>query len=231
MVNSVRCSTMPASKFGSWRVLYRRAVTSVVVLLSMFGAVSGSAEPNDRGVSDVANKESIVLGGGCFWCVEAIFQGFRGVLAVESGYAGGAAANPSYEDVSTGTSGHVEVVRVDFDPAEISREQVLTIFFHSHDPTTPNRQGNDVGPQYRSAIFYSDDVQRLSAEKVRDQIVKEKLWGARPVVTEIAPLKAFYGAEDYHQNYYENNKSNGYCSLVIAPKLYKVRKTFSELLK
>ncbi len=174
--------------------------------------------------------ESIVLGGGCFWCIEAIFQGFKGVGKVESGYSGGAEATAHYEAVGYGNTGHAEVVRVYFDPQLISLDQILTIFFHAHDPTTLNRQGNDVGSQYRSAIFYSSPEQKIAAERVRDTIAAEKIWGTKELVTEISPLKGFFRAEDYHQNYYANNPSRGYCSIVIAPKVQKIRREFSALL-
>lgn len=180
--------------------------------------------------SNQSPSETIVVGGGCFWCIEAVFQSFRGVEKVESGYAGGSAASPTYEEVSAGTTGHAEVVLVTFHPQEISLKQVLTIFFHAHDPTTKNRQGADVGTQYRSVILYSSDEQRKVAESVRDEIANEKLWAA-PLVTEIKALEQFYRAEDYHQNYYASNPTKPYCSIVIGPKLQKVRKEFHSLLK
>lgn len=177
------------------------------------------------------STESIVLGAGCFWCIEAIFQTFRGIEKVESGYAGGKRPNPTYEQVSSGATGHAEVVRVTFDPKILSLSQLLEIFFHAHDPTTLNRQGADEGTQYRSAIFYSSPEQLKIAEDVRDRVTLAKVWGNSPLVTEIAPLQEFYPAEDYHQNYYQSNPNRGYCSIVIAPKVQKIRKEFASLLK
>lgn len=187
----------------------------------------------EKGVANAMGKEmeSIVLGGGCFWCLEATFQSFRGVQSVESGYAGGTLENPTYDDVGLGRSGHAEVVRVRFDPAQLSLKQLLTIFFHAHDPTTKNRQGNDIGTQYRSIILYENEQQHAVADEITKQIGAEGVWGEAPIVTEIEPLRTFYRAEDYHQNYYLNNPSKGYCALVIGPKLQKVRREFHELLK
>ena len=174
--------------------------------------------------------ESITLGGGCFWCLEAVFQNFRGVAAVESGYAGGKVGNPAYEHVSSGDTGHAEVVRVTFDPAVISLEKILTIFFHAHDPTTKDRQGNDFGTQYRSAIFFGSAAQRDTATKVRDEIARSGLWGKKELATEITALDTFYRAEEYHQNYYRSNPTKGYCLIVIGPKVQKIRKEFKDLL-
>ncbi|PWW46299.1 peptide-methionine (S)-S-oxide reductase MsrA [Melaminivora alkalimesophila] len=174
--------------------------------------------------------QTITLGGGCFWCTEAVFRRVRGVHEVQSGYANGHVAHPSYEQVCRGDTGHAEVVRVRFDPQEISVGQILEIFFATHDPTTPNRQGNDVGPQYRSAIYYSDEAHRQVAEEVLRRIEREGLFDA-PVVTELQPLQSFWPAEDYHGRYYDNNPSQGYCAFVIAPKLEKFRQTFREHLK
>ena len=174
-----------------------------------------------------AGLQTATLGGGCFWCVEAVFQLIRGVRSVTSGYAGGSAETANYQAVCSGMTDHAEVAQVQFDPAEITYEEILEVFFASHDPTTLNRQGNDVGPQYRSAIFYSDDDQRLTAEKVKSGYAAD-LW-PDPVVTEISPLKAFYPAELYHQNYYRNvGDRNPYCTFVISPKVAKARKQFRE---
>jgi len=188
------------------------------------------SNPDLLGGGSAEKMDTIVIGGGCFWCVEAILEGFKGVEKVESGYAGGTTENPRYEDVATRTTGHAEVVKVTFDPAVLSLKQLLTIFFHAHDPTTKNRQGNDVGPEYRSIILYSSDEQKKIATEVRDEIENQKVWGA-PIVTEIEPLKTFYRAEEEHQNYFQNNPQRGYCSIVIAPKVQKIRKEFAELLK
>lgn len=178
-----------------------------------------------------SHTESITLGGGCFWCVEAVLQQFKGVEKVESGYAGGNTKNPTYDQVSRGDTGHVEVVQVFFDPQVISLKQVLTIFFHAHDPTTKDRQGNDVGSQYRSAVLYENEAQHPIVDAVVKEIQDAKVWGAAPIVTEVKPLDHFYPAEEYHQNYYKNNPEQGYCSIVIGPKVQKVRKEFSQLLK
>jgi peptide-methionine (S)-S-oxide reductase len=169
-----------------------------------------------------------VFGGGCFWCTEAVFQMLKGVASVESGYAGGNVANPSYERVSMGTTGHAEVIRVTYEPEKISYSDLLTVFFGSHDPTTPNRQGNDVGAQYRSVIFYSDDAEKVLAEHVIRE-VQSSLTDSTRVVTQVMPLDFFYPAEGYHQNYFKQNSGERYCQLLIEPKIEKVRKRFAEL--
>ncbi len=174
--------------------------------------------------------ESIVLGGGCFWCVEAIFNQVKGVKSAVSGYAGGHIDNPTYEQVCTGKTGHAEVVKVEFDPAIITLKEILEIFFTTHDPTTPNRQGNDVGPQYRSVVFYSTPEQKELAEQVIKEFEEKKVWENR-IVTEVSRLDKFYPAEDYHQRYYERNRdSNMYCKVVIEPKVSKFRKQFADKL-
>lgn len=172
--------------------------------------------------------KQIVFGGGCFWCTEAVFRMLRGVSKVESGYAGGKKENPSYEQVSGGATGHAEVVRVTYDPAVISYEDLLTVFFGSHDPTTPNRQGADVGEQYRSVIFYNDEDEKRIAEKVIKE-VDESLRDGTRVVTQLVPFQAFYEAESYHQDYFKSNSSAPYCQIIIEPKVEKVRKRFAEL--
>lgn len=175
--------------------------------------------------------DSATLGAGCFWCVEAIFQDIKGVLHVESGYAGGHVKNPSYNDVCSGRTGHIEVARIVFDTRTISFEKLLEVFWHSHDPTTRDRQGNDVGEQYRSVIFYHNEDQKNTAESSLETTEASKLW-KDPIVTVIEQLNNnYYVAEDYHQNYYNNNKNQGYCSAVIGPKIAKFRKQFPELLK
>ncbi len=174
--------------------------------------------------------KTAVFGGGCFWCTEAIFQMLKGVEKVESGYAGGAMDNPSYEAVSGGNTGHAEVIRVTYDPAVISYEDLLTVFFGSHDPTTPNRQGADVGEQYRSVVLYENDEDKQTAERVAQEI-QESLKDGTRVVTQIIPLGKFFPAESYHQNYFQSNTSAPYCQLVIEPKIEKVRKRFAELVK
>lgn len=174
--------------------------------------------------------ESATFGAGCFWCVEAVFEGLKGVVSVESGYSGGHVKRPAYEQVVKGTTGHAEVTRIVFDSDVITFEDLLRVFWHTHDPTTPNRQGNDVGPQYRSAVFYHNDRQKAAAERVMQEIADSGLWDD-PIVTEISPLVNYYKAEDYHQDFYENNPNYPYCTFVIAPKLAKFRKDFPHLLK
>lgn len=176
------------------------------------------------------DTEMATFGAGCFWCVEAIYQRVNGVIAVESGYAGGHVKNPTYEQVVGGNTGHAEVARVTFDPDEISYEELLEVFWHTHDPTTLNRQGNDVGPQYRSAIFYHNDEQKQIAQKSMKKTDASDLWGD-PVVTELTELSNYSTAEDYHQNYFNNNQNAGYCSIVIAPKIAKFKKDFPHLLQ
>ena len=174
--------------------------------------------------------KTIVFGGGCFWCTEAVFQQLRGVEKVESGYAGGSAHDPSYEAVSSGATGHAEVIRVTYDPVQITLEDLLTVFFGSHDPTTPNRQGNDVGTQYRSVIFYQDESEKGLIEKLIKDLQTGITDGTR-IVTQVIPLDTFYMAEGYHQNYYNENKSAPYCQIIIESKIEKVRKRFAELVK
>lgn len=174
--------------------------------------------------------EKATLAGGCFWCTEAIFKRIKGVESVTSGYSGGVRKNPSYEQVSTGVTGHAEAIQVEFDPKILPYDKLLEIFFHLHDPTTLNRQGADEGTQYRSAIFYHSEEQRDVAERVRDQIADEGVFHD-PIVTEIVPFEAFYSAEEYHQNYYDNNKNQGYCSYVIGPKIHKLLKEYSKEVK
>lgn len=176
------------------------------------------------------SSETITLGGGCFWCTEAVFDRVRGVTDVESGYANGHVARPSYEQVCQGTTGHAEVVRLTFDPAVIGLREILEIFFATHDPTTLNRQGNDVGPQYRSGIYTSTPAQQELAESMVRQLTQDRLFGA-PVVTEVEPLESYWPAEDYHQDYYLQHPEQGYCAFVVGPKVEKFRKTFSRYLK
>ena len=176
----------------------------------------------------MANLEKATLGGGCFWCLEAVYDDMRGVHSVESGYMGGHVERPSYRAVCTGTTGHVEVVQISFDPDVISYRDILEVFFATHDPTTQDRQGNDVGPQYRSVIFHHDEQQRQEAEAMIRAKEEEKIW-ARPIVTEVRPATTFYVAEDYHQEYFRNNPSQPYCSFIVAPKLAKFREKFAAL--
>lgn len=174
--------------------------------------------------------ETAVLGGGCFWCLEAVFDGLDGVLSVESGYAGGAGERPTYDDVCSGRTGHAEVVRVTFDPAVLSFRDLLTVFFTIHDPTTLNRQGNDVGTQYRSVIFCQNEAQRATAQAVIAELGAAKLW-RDPIVTEVAGAAPFHEAEPYHQEYFDRNPGQPYCALVVEPKVAKFRKHFAERLK
>jgi len=174
--------------------------------------------------------ETATFAAGCFWCTEAIFQDLRGVQRVVSGYAGGRKADPTYEEVCTGMTGHAEAVQITFDPAVISYRNLIEIFWHTHDPTTPNRQGADVGTQYRSAVFYHNEDQRLAADEVKRKLEEEKVWPL-PIVTEIAPFTNFFKAEEYHQNYFKNNPSRTYCALTINPKVRKFRIAYRDKLK
>ncbi|WP_168208809.1 peptide-methionine (S)-S-oxide reductase MsrA [Chitinophaga sp. XS-30] len=186
--------------------------------------------PEDMTIDKDMTTAVATFGTGCFWCTEAQFQQLEGVLRVESGYSGGSKPNPTYEEVSTGLSGHAEVVQITYDPAKISFETLLEAFWQAHDPTTLNRQGNDVGPQYRSVIFYHDEEQQRLAELYKKKLNEEKVYDD-PIVTEISPYKAFYVAENYHQDYYNLNGSQPYCTYVIKPKLEKFKKVFKDKLK
>ncbi len=170
------------------------------------------------------------FGSGCFWCTEAVFKRIDGVVKVKSGYSGGHVKNPSYREVCEGTTGHAEVVQITYDPEKVSYEGLLEVFFKSHDPTTLNRQGNDVGTQYRSAIFYHSDDQKTVAESVKSQLDREAVFGD-PIVTEVTPYDAFYPAEDYHDDYFAQNGSQPYCAFVVKPKVDKVEKVFADWLK
>lgn len=171
-----------------------------------------------------------VFGGGCFWCTEAIFKELRGVVSVMPGYAGGTTVNPTYESVCTGQTGHAESIRIEFDPGQVSFNDLLTVFFATHDPTTLNRQGNDVGTQYRSIILYSDDSQKKDAEAFIKKLADSDPNG-RPVVTEVRPLEKFYEAEQYHRDFFARNADQPYCQVIIEPKVQKLQKEFAELLK
>ncbi|MEI6851353.1 MAG: peptide-methionine (S)-S-oxide reductase MsrA [Bacteroidota bacterium] len=174
--------------------------------------------------------ETATLAGGCFWCTEAVFDQVKGVEKVVVGYTGGSKANPSYEQVCMGNTGHAEAAQIEFDPSVISYKEILLIFFSTHDPTTLNRQGADRGTQYRSAIFYANEKQKTEAEEMIKSLTEKKIFD-EPIVTHLEPLKEFYKAEDYHQNYFANNTQNGYCSAVINPKVAKLRKGFAKYLK
>lgn len=186
-------------------------------------------QQND-GIESSVGMEKATLGGGCFWCLEAIYEGLEGVSKVESGYSGGSVANPSYRQVCTGATGHAEVVQLSFDPRVVSYKELLEVFFSVHDPTTLNRQGADVGTQYRSAIYYHDESQREAAEAVIVELDASGAW-RDPIVTEVAPFEAFYVADDYHQEYFRRNQMQPYCQIVISPKLAKFRKEYAQRLK
>jgi len=176
-----------------------------------------------------SQNKTAVFGGGCFWCTEAVFKGLRGVVSVMPGYTGGTVPNPSYEQVCTGRTGHAEATRIEFDPGQISFHDLLTVFFATHDPTTLNRQGNDVGTQYRSAVFYADEEQKKEAQDFIKKL-NDSDPGGKPVVTEVTPLGPFYEAEDYHRDYFAKNPDQPYCQLIIEPKVEKLQKAFADLL-
>lgn len=178
----------------------------------------------------MAQSEVAVLGGGCFWCLEAVYQQMEGVLSVESGYMGGHTPDPTYQDVCTGSTGHIEVVRLTFDPGVTSYREILEVFFTIHDPTTRDRQGNDVGGQYRSVIFYGSEEQRSTAEKVIRDLDAKRIWDDQ-IVTDLQPASTFYRAEDYHQNYFRDNAQQPYCTFVVAPKVRKFREKFAQKLR
>lgn len=183
-----------------------------------------------RDQSKAKVREVATLGGGCFWCTEAVFSELKGVEKVESGYSGGKVANPTYQQVCTGETGHAEVIQITFDPTIISFKELLTIFFTTHDPTTVNRQGADEGTQYRSVIFYHNNEQKITADQVIREIEAARIWNA-PIVTQVVPFEAFYGAESNHQEYFKRNPGQPYCQIVIAPKVAKLRKHYLDKLK
>lgn len=218
-------------------LIFTGALISITALFSC--AQTQNAEKNmttnTNLTADVAETgtratDTATFGTGCFWCTEAIFQQLDGVLKVTSGYSGGHVVNPTYKEVTTGTTGHAECVQVVYDPQKLSYDELLEVFWQTHDPTTLNRQGNDEGPQYRSVIFYHDAEQKQKAEKYKAALDKSGAWD-KPIVTEIAPFASFYTAENYHQDYYDNNGSQPYCYYVIRPKLEKFKKVFKEKLK
>jgi len=183
-----------------------------------------------EGGSEKGRTETATLGGGCFWCMDAVFRRVRGVESVTCGYAGGQSEDPDYEAVCRGDTGHAEVVRVEFDPDVVSYRELLEIFFGVHDPTTPNRQGPDVGSQYRSIVLAESPEQERTARETMAELEEEGIWDA-PLVTEVEPLETFYPAEDYHQDYFRKNPEQGYCRAVVAPKVQKLRRTFRDHLK
>jgi len=184
----------------------------------------------NTGIGTENNIENATLGGGCFWCTEAVYKELNGVFEVQPGYSGGHVKNPAYREVCNGTTGHAEVVQITYDPQIVSFSEILEVFFMTHNPTTLNRQGNDVGTQYRSAIFYHSEEQKQTAEKVIRLFEEEKVYDD-PIVTEVTAFDAFYKAEDYHKNYFEKNKNQPYCQFVVAPKVEKFRKIFKEKAK
>jgi methionine-S-sulfoxide reductase len=200
-------------------------IKSTIFAMILLAGICGRTDT----VTAENNKEVATLAGGCFWCLEAVFEELEGVQKVESGFAGGD-ADASYKEVCTGETGHAEVVQITYDPAVISFADLLTVFFAVHDPTTLNRQGADVGTQYRSAIFYHDDGQKQDSEKAIATLTEHKIW-PNPVVTEVAPFDKFFKADSHHQDYYRKNQNQGYCQVVINPKLAKFRKEFADRLK
>lgn len=212
------------------QVMNRKLIYLILLYLISFPGYGNEKFSGENYMVDNDSLKKATFGSGCFWCTEAVFERVKGVHSVMSGYAGGTVENPTYEQVCTGTTGHAEVTQITYDPEVISYDELLQIFWRTHDPTTLNRQGNDVGTQYRSVIFYHDDEQKQLAEKYKEELNASGAW-EDPIVTEIVPLSVFYEAEDYHQNYYENNPNQGYCSFVIAPKLEKFEKVFKEKLK
>lgn len=210
----------------------KRKLTLLAGIFLLWGFTDAGAQTDkmqNKPMSDSQLQEA-TFGAGCFWCVEAVFEELKGVRKVIAGYAGGHVEDPTYRQVTTGTTGHAEVARLTYDPSVITYRQLLTVFWHTHNPTTLNRQGADVGPQYRSVIFFHNEEQKKIAEQSLKETDASDLW-EDPIVTEIEPLSNYSRAENYHQNYYENNPNAGYCQVVIAPKLKKLREEFSELIK
>jgi len=208
---------------------------SFTTLVSLFSCAEKKAAPKasimaEQTTTLTGKTDTATFGTGCFWCTEAIFQQVEGVVRVTSGYSGGYAPNPSYKEVCTGTTGHAECLNIIYDPAKITFDELLEMFWQVHDPTTLNRQGNDVGTQYRSVVFYHNEEQKGKTEKYKAELNKSGAWD-NPVVTSLEPFRVFYPAEDYHQNYYNNNGGQGYCQFVIRPKVEKFEKVFKSKLK
>ncbi len=209
--------------------------TTIAAFMSLFTFAQKNNSNKKMNMTENINNTTVKIdtatfGTGCFWCTEAIFQQLEGVIKVTSGYMGGKVDNPTYKQVCTGTTGHAECLNIDYDPAKISFDELLEVFWQTHDPTTLNRQGNDVGTQYRSVIFYHSEEQKAKAEKYKAELTKSGAWD-NPVVTTLEPLAKFYPAEDYHQNYYNDNTGQGYCQFVIRPKVEKFQKVFKSKLK
>ena len=217
--------------FLQTRTLLVRNLIAALALVSCAQQPPSSATlTHSNFASMTTNTDTATFGAGCFWCVEVLFQQLDGVLKVTSGYSGGHITNPTYEQVCSKKSGHVEVIEVVYDPTKITYDDLLEVFWKTHDPTTPDQQGNDHGPQYRSVIFYHNNQQKLLAEKYKEELNKSGAW-AKPVVTAVEPFKTFYSAENYHQNYYNANPDQMYCRYVIQPKVDKFQKVFKERLK
>ena len=209
--------------------------TCILLFLLLAGFTAFSQQQTNKKSASMNNEsisktDTATFGEGCFWCTEAFFQRLNGVQAVLSGYGGGFVENPTYEQVCDKTTGHVELARIVYDPSKITYDELLEVFWKTHDPTTRDRQGNDVGPQYRSVIYYHNEEQKQKAEHYKEILNKTGAWD-RPIVTDIEPFKNFYPAENYHQNYYNDNQNQGYCRFVIAPKLEKFEKVFKDKLK
>jgi methionine-S-sulfoxide reductase len=212
----------------------------IITIFSLFSFIGCNQAKNQTTEKDTSKKvkrsnmnthlEVATFGGGCYWCIEAVFQRLEGVEKVESGFSGGQVKNPTYKEVCTGTTGHAEVIQITFDTTKTSFEEILKVFFTMHDPTTLNRQGNDIGTQYRSAVFYHNDEQKKAAEEIIAALNTSKAY-PNPIVTEVSKLDVFYKAEDYHQNYYNENSGEGYCKFVIQPKIEKFEKVFKDRLK
>jgi peptide-methionine (S)-S-oxide reductase len=206
--------------------MFRHLLAGILMIVTSLGAQAASVEK----AAMPANAQTITLGGGCFWCLEAVFEELKGVSSVTSGYAGGHVANPDYEQVSSGSTGHAEVVQIAFDPAVLPLDVLLRVYFTIHDPTTVDRQGNDVGTQYRSIAFYRDAAQKAAIEKAIAETAASGEWQGR-IVTQVEPFSVFYKAENYHQEYFRLHGTQPYCQLVVAPKVAKARKKFHEWLK
>lgn len=208
----------------------RTMIFLIVWMISIHSELKSSTTNDKNMESGEIKSKTAVFAGGCFWCTEAIFSQLKGVQKVVSGYSGGKVANPTYREVCTGNTGHAECTQITYDPEQISFAELLEVFWMTHDPTTLNRQGADSGTQYRSAIFYTDDDQKQVALAYKAKLEKEKIWNS-PIVTEITKFDKFYPAEDYHQEYYQNNPDQGYCRIVITPKIEKFKKIFGDKLK
>lgn len=221
------------SKLSSYWIINQKYFL-ILVFSSNFACqtqIKNQSKMNTQPTQEVNDSlELATFGGGCFWCTEAMFDQLEGVLSVESGYAGGMLQNPTYEQICTGNTGHAEVIRIAFDPKKIDYEFLLEVFFNTHDPTTLNRQGNDIGTQYRSAVFYHSDDQKQAALKIIKELTDQNVY-KKPIVTEVTSISNYFKAEDYHQEYLENNPNNPYCEMVVSPKVEKFKKKYAEKLK